>query len=247
LASASSANADGNASFNINNAISDTCPPKDTSTLILPPPSHISCQPITSNSSPPHLFSPFTHPPICTDQRTPETYCIFTSSHIGHHGLSLITTPFLAATLSPLLHSLYDSPFPSHPTVRKPNLFPLPCEIARIPGKGYGVVATRRISAGDTFLVDYASLVLHAGYPRATTDKERVGLLKEAVDRLVEPGPRAVRALARSGLSKDLLEDVVQTNVFTREYGDGDDQHHVLYPIVSVCARSVSSSFLFGG
>lgn len=95
--------------------------------------------------------------------------------------------------------------------------------------------------------MDYASLVLHAGYPRATTDKERVGLLKEAVDRLVEPGPRAVRALARSGLSKDLLEDVVQTNVFTREYGDGDDQHHVLYPIVSVCARSVSSSFLFGG
>ncbi|PKS12359.1 hypothetical protein jhhlp_001659 [Lomentospora prolificans] len=237
LASTSSAGA----SFTIKT--SDICPKKDTSALLSPPASHSACPPLVDVDATvdPHL--PWSQPFRCTERRKPEPYCVFAASHIGQLGVSILTTPRIASNLAPVIHSLYDSLFPAAPLVRKPRLHPPPGRLARIEGKGIGAVATQHIAAGETFIVDYAALVLHADYPRVTREDERLALLDYAVDRLVGPGPSAVRALSRSGLSKHLLEDVVQTNVFTREY-EGEN-HHVLYPIVSRINHSCKpNSFL---
>lgn len=211
----------------------ETCPLRRSTTFATISPLHTSC-PALPDLTGPGEWPPWSSPSLCTAGRKPDTFCIFTASHLGHLGLSVITSPQVASSLAPAIHRLHDSAFPAGSTVRNPALHPPPGKLAQIDGKGIGVVATRRLSAGDTFLVDFASLVLHADYPRATSEKERLNLLEDAVDKLLGPGPQAIRALSKSGLSNHALEDVVQTNVFTRQV-EGHD-HHILYPIISVFA-----------
>lgn len=206
--------------------VHDSCPPKDI-TALLTGTFHIAC-PLPIRDSTPTIQSPWTHHPRCTTTGS-RTHCVFTSSHFGSNGLSLIADPQAASSLAPILTGIYHSSFPSPTSARNLNLRPA-FELWEIPGKGKGLVATRHIRAKETFLLDHASLLVEDSFTQDVSGEERRGLLNEAVDRLVDPG--AVRGLGTMGRSEDVVEDILKTNNFKSELDIG--RSSVLFPLISV-------------
>jgi hypothetical protein len=170
----------------------------------------------SSTSSNPTSWYPWTHKPYCV-QASETPWCVFTrASSPAAHGLSVITTPDEASTgLNPLLHSL-DAPFFAPGKL----LVPRPYEVVDIPGKGKGVIATRRIEKGMVVLVDYASILAVVEYPADVMREEVQELLRVAAAQL--RAPERVEGLARQGgreededgVGKSLMEDVLLTNSF---------------------------------
>ncbi|MBE3047476.1 hypothetical protein IMZ48_34180 [Candidatus Bathyarchaeota archaeon] len=206
----------------------EICPRKDI-TLLLTGTSHNTC-PLPATSLDPGSHSPWTHPPRCTTTDT-QTYCVYTTTTLGPNGLSLIAPPESASLLSPILTSIYHSSFPSRTSARNLNLQPA-FEVQDIPGKDKGLVATRFIGAKETFLLDYASLVVSTGFPQEVGRDEMWGMLDEAVDRLVDPG--VVRGLDAMGRSGNVVEDVLQTNTFNSNLEIG--KSFVVFSLISVCS-----------
>ena len=205
------------------------CPPNDI-TLLLTGTSHNSCPLLTTGFSDPGSHSPWTHPPRCTTTDT-QTYCVYTTTTLGPNGLSLIASPEAASALSPILAQIYHSSFPSRTSTRNLNLQPA-FEVQDVPGKDKGLVATRFIRAKETFLLDYASLVVSTGFPQEVGMEEMWEMLDEAVDRLVDPD--VVRGLDAMGRSGNTVEDVLQTNTFNSNLEIG--KSFVVFPLISVCS-----------
>src|SRR5690606_7441514 len=124
------------------------------------------------------ISSPWTHQPRCVTT-SPRTYCVFTSSHFGSNGLSLIAEPKAASNLTPTLEYIYHSSFPSSSSARNLNLEPA-FEIRDVPGKGKGLIATRNIKAKETFLLDSASLIVEDSFIQNGRVDERWRMLSEA-------------------------------------------------------------------
>ncbi len=124
-----------------------------------------------SASSRPSSWSPWTHHPHCTNSTgggPHAKFCVFTNSHHGIRGLSMITTPQTAADSVDILNEpILPSELPGSGNTWNASAPPL-YEIVNIPGKGKGVVATRRIEKYETIMVDYASILVDMYFPHVS-------------------------------------------------------------------------------
>ncbi|KAK4121889.1 SET domain-containing protein [Parathielavia appendiculata] len=166
-----------------------------------------------SNSNP---WAPWTSRPFCTEDTR---YCVFTNAGFQgpNRGLSIIDAPTdgtgnvttAAAFFAELLSSLH--PAPETAEEKSP-----PYQVRDIPGKGKGIVATRKISRGQVIMVDYAAVMADARFPSRVKREQGRQLLEEAIERL--PDAKEVLNLARSSSDPDnvpVTEDVVKTNSFS--------------------------------
>ncbi|SPO05554.1 uncharacterized protein DNG_08241 [Cephalotrichum gorgonifer] len=206
----------------------DTCPPKNITALLTNAASHTTCPLPTGPSASRKPGAPWTHTPLCSTTSGAQTYCLFSSTPFGTNGLSLIAAPETASSLAPVLTQIHHSSLPSPSSARNLTLEPATA-VRDFPGRGKGLVATRPIRGGETFLLDHASLVVGAGFFEDVGDAERAAMLGEAVDRLVEPA--AVRGLDRAGGGGDVVGDVVRTNSFRSKLDVGNV--FVLFPLIS--------------
>jgi hypothetical protein len=186
-------------------------------------------------------WAPWTYRPYCADNTN---YCVFTNTKFqgGHRGVSVIDVPpsgtenatSAVASIAKLLSSL-PPPAPESVDTTSP-----PYELRDIPGKGKGLVATRKIKRGQVFMVDYAAVVADTKLPGRVRQAQGRKLLTEAIERL--PGADEVLSLARSSPDPDNVpagEDVMTTNSFGVEI-DGKG-YMALFPkiAVSLCTGDV--------
>jgi hypothetical protein len=165
--------------------------------------------------------APWTHEPYCADS----PYCVFTNSMFhGNYGISIIATPETIGGSTESLGKSFRTPLTGLGAVP-------PYEVKDIPGKGKGVIATRMIRRGETFMIDYAALLASVEFPAKVTREQRRLLLDRAVDQLSEP--EAVRSLARISTSgAPVVEDVLRTNSFTATL-EGE-AYMALFPEIAV-------------
>ncbi|KAI1407611.1 SET domain-containing protein [Hypoxylon sp. FL1857] len=181
-----------------------------------------------SNAHQPIDWSPWTHPPECLlAERLPTTkYCVFTNSRHGNGGVSMITTPETAANSVEILN---DSGYTHIKSFVNNSIGPA-YEVIDIPGKGKGVVATRRIKRAEPIMADWAALVVDLNFPTSVKRAQGYRLLHVAVDQLSDPD--RVLLLARNNVfSADIVEDVLRTNAFS--FTLAGETHMALYPKVA--------------
>lgn len=181
-----------------------------------------------SVGSEPSSWAPWTHRPYCADTN----YCVFTNSMFqGNHGVSIITTPEIAAS-SVGLHSTLNAAQGSHPS----NIdFDPPYEIKEMPGMGMGVIATRKITHGDMLMVDYTSVLVDTEFPGRVRRDKGHELLQRAMEQL--PNSDGLLSLARSSTSgTPIPEDVMRTNTFGMEISER--ARMALFPTISVSVPS---------
>ncbi|KAK6949099.1 hypothetical protein Daesc_009172 [Daldinia eschscholtzii] len=174
-------------------------------------------------------WSPWTHPPECVDSKKKPgvRYCVYSNSQHGNGGISLITTPETAASTVEILN---DSGYTHFKHFANSSAEPA-YEVADIPGKGKGVVATRHIKRAEAIIPDWAALIVGLDFPTSITRTEGYRLLHKAVDQLADPD-RVLSLAHSSAFSGDIVEDILRTNSFS--FTLADESHMALYPDVSV-------------
>lgn len=187
-------------------------------------------------------FAPWSHKPHCTTATTlaylGQKFCVYTSNTTGPHGLSLVLKPNDASLATKHLNDIPLSSFVSREEAENLYLCPSPWKMVDLPGKGKGVVATRKIMQYETFIIDQAALVADQELESALGRKEKNELLKLAVDNLLLPD--MVRDMSSShgdgrATGEDhgrLEEDIMITNAFgSTVAGVGS---RTLFPLISV-------------
>ncbi|KAK5662503.1 hypothetical protein OQA88_8415 [Cercophora sp. LCS_1] len=187
------------------------------------PPNPLTHQPqcisINAGTSPESWY-PWTHRPYCVEAWT-APWCVFTNAavprppHGDQRGISVITTPERAAAAFNLAELPLEKAFSYIPSAKKIDRPPF--RVEDIPGKGKGVVATKKIEKDKVIMIDHVAVLSTAEYSADVTQEEVRELLFEAVERL--SAPERVRGLSGRGrdrrgflLSKE--EDVLSTNSF---------------------------------
>jgi hypothetical protein len=189
-----------------------------------------------------------------------DRFCVYTNSRHGLSGFSLITTPQIAAATADIVMNerlrgepvlrprlkkgvwervmangtaseLYDldvDSYESDPATTPPYI------LRRLPGKGLGVIATRRIPMHGTIMADYASLAVNMKFPSTVRRVAGYALLQIAAGQIAELGGEAeVRGLDQSSAAaEDEIEAVLRTNAFHAPLGGAE--HMALYPELSV-------------
>lgn len=189
-------------------------------------------------------FSPWKRRPYCVEPAQDDApgpqFCLYTFEPFrGDQGLSVITTPALAASM---VDALDDSVVPpklrDHPSsflVAEGQRSPA-YVIKDVPKRGKGLVAQRPIKKWDVVLVDYPVLLTHMDVFGAVDDESRADLLEQALQQLPKTQQDEVFSLARS-TGGEPIEDILRTNIFGVELGL-EIPHSGLYPIGSVSTRA---------
>jgi hypothetical protein len=167
-------------------------------------------------------FTPWTYEPHClrplASDNLPDkdlrqtTYCLYTSSTFhSNHGISIITTPEFAANL------LSNNPITTEPYqhIIQFNGY----EMVDIPGKGKGLVATRKIKKGEIFMVDYPAVLIGVPFLKDVQAHHRRRLVKKGIERLTEEMREAVYGLAQKG-GNYLLDDIFAVNAISVPLGE---------------------------
>lgn len=170
-------------------------------------------------------YSPWTSPPICEASSSPPEipyFCLYSNSHHNHLGYSIVTTPEVAADSV----STLDTALPRRQITNPPY------KVVGVPGKGKGVIATRKIKKYEEIMVDYAALVVDIGFTVGVDVWQGYKLLNKAVDALSDQGKNDLMGLGRtSEHARDEVEDILRTNAFATELsGRG---HMAVYTVVS--------------
>lgn len=201
--------------------------------------------------------TPWSHPPLCPPPANPSVGgdlpdpCLYAyTTFRGNSGLSLITSPEIAASLAPALDdTAVPAPFRSH--ITSPQQ-PLPADDASrgftvlpLPRRGLGVLATRPLAKGELVMVAAPVLLVRADFLTTTTTggaseaggrfsvRQQEAVLEGAVRQLPLETQKKVVGLARRGELEGygslggLVRDVVGTNAFHLEV-EGVD-HLVVY------------------
>ncbi|CAI6334812.1 unnamed protein product [Periconia digitata] len=140
----------------------------------------------------------WSHTPYCALSADGSDYCVYTSNMAGENGISLILPPSVAQETSLLINNASLNAFAESHT-RRPesavsqdaskddsNTTP-PYEVRAVPGKGKGVIATRRIKKWETIMVDQAAVVIDRGIKKAVSESTRKQLMKKATKQLRNP------------------------------------------------------------
>jgi hypothetical protein len=179
-------------------------------------------------------WAPWTYRPYCADNTN---YCVFTNTDFQGptRGVSVIDArPSSTGNATSAVTVVADllSSMPPTPESADDQQSP-PYEVRDIPGKGKGLIATRKIPRGRVFMVDYAAVVVDTHLPGRVRRAQGHQLLREAIERL--PGAEEVLGLARSSLDPEnvpVSEDVMKTNAFSVEIGGRD--YMALFPRIAV-------------
>lgn len=174
----------------------------------------------------PARYSPWTQPPVCESATGPgrTKYCVYANSHHGAQGMTLVTKPSTAAASLSLGALDFTPPPPDNATKAA-------YAIVDVPGRGKGVVATRPIKKWETFMVDYAVMMVDEEFAVDVPARRGYALLARAVEGLGDPG--SIRGLGMSsGMARDPVENVLRTNAFRAVVGG--ELHMAVYPVVSV-------------
>jgi len=150
------------------------------------------CLDFSANASHPASWTPWTHPPHCVEAAD-SPWCVYTNAAVpsgergDNRGLSVVTTPDLAASVFDLSH---------HHPLQKAFTFPpvaakaydqRPYEITDVKGKGLGCVAKEKIKKGRVLLIDHAVFLATVEYPGDVMQEEVRELMRVGVDRLGDP------------------------------------------------------------
>lgn len=187
-------------------------------------------------------FYPWSYKPYClrpadVPKGSSPKLCVYTSTHFrGGHGLSLLTTPNLAASLADSLDdSLVNAKLRDHPgsSMAAPAVRTQRSYIVRaLPGRGKGVVATRDIAKLEVIHIGYPAIVAQMDYTHLLSKEQAAVMLEKAVGQLPAERQEEIWALARSTGAADPMTDILKTNIFGLEV-DGVS-HMGLYPEGSV-------------
>jgi hypothetical protein len=176
---------------------------------------------------------PWTYPPYCAGEAG---YCAYTNANIygTGRGVSVIDggskdgkPPAVSAAERIANAAVQLSPKELDPDP--------PFEVRDIPGKGKGLVATRKIPRGKVFMIDRAAVIADADMPAKMLRSDGHDMLWKAF----EQHPLAVELLdlARSSLDQDDIpapEDIMKTNSFNVEIGG--KSYIALFPRIAVSA-----------
>ncbi|KAH8912349.1 SET domain-containing protein [Coniochaeta sp. PMI_546] len=180
-------------------------------------------------------WSPWSYLPYCVKPRnrprSSSPYCVFSSDHYrGGHGLSVITTPPLAASIA---DTLDDGIVPPHIRdhassflVQHRSLTPS-FEIKDVPGRGKGTVATRKIRRWEVVMVAYPAIIAKMDFWEALDPDQIRAVLRQAIQQLPSGQQDIVLSLDHS-TGGALVQDILNTNIFGIEL-DGV-MHMGLYP-----------------
>ena len=181
----------------------------------------------------PESWAPWTHRPYCNGTAD---YCVFTNAVVsGRRGVSLVTSPEVASSSTESLEEAWAVAFP-HPEkgYDKP-----PYELRDVPGKGKGLVATRRIERDRVILIERPVVLMPAVPPPGLAGEQRAEVLRAAVEQLGRP--ELVLDLAAKGTPGfSPVEDLIQTNGFGLMLDGGDFAG--VFPEVSVSSCRVRPS-----
>lgn len=189
-------------------------------------------------------WSLWSHQPICPgpvgDDYNSEPFspdCVFTlTTFRGNQGISLITTPQLAANLADKLDDSRVSPSSRSQLTNTGQVQrdgEAPYEVREIPGRGKGVLAKRKYREHKTVMVGFPVLMVRLDF----INEDRYGMrqkqyMMQASVRQLPPEQReSIQALARSTGGEPIL-DALRTNGFGVEI-DGV-QHLALFTDGSV-------------
>ncbi|KAI0107952.1 SET domain-containing protein [Hypoxylon sp. NC0597] len=153
-------------------------------------------------------WAPWKRRPYCVEPFMQDSdvsgpqFCVYAFEPFrGDKGLSIVTTPVLAATV---VNSLDDSVVPQklrdHPSSslavegRDSPAF----AIREVPGKGKGLVAQREIRKWDVVLVDYPAMLAHIDLFDVVGAETRQDLLERALRQLPEKQQGELLSLARA-------------------------------------------------
>ncbi len=187
------------------------------------------CAVATDDTANPPSYTPWAHKPLCLDGRhKADKLCVYTSPAFNEHtGLSLVTTPEIAASVASTVqqHSVTRR-YAHHLLASKSRnaAANLSYEIRDMPGRGKGVVAIRNLARFEVIMVGFPALIVHrdmlpplrqGAYGQgAMSTEERARLFQNALEQL--PDQERVLGLARSMRvdGMHVAEDAVRTNAF---------------------------------
>ncbi|KAI2601831.1 SET domain-containing protein [Hypoxylon sp. NC1633] len=176
---------------------------------------------------------PYCVEPFLADEPGPQ-FCVYTFEPFrGDQGISIITTPVLAAGM---IDALDDAVVPpklrdfSSPALTAGQGSPA-YVIKDVPGKGKGLVAKRKIRKWELVLVDHPALLAHMDIFDTVGPETRQDILERALHQLPEHQQREILSLARSS-GGEPIEDTMKTNIFGVELGL-EIPHLGLFPIAS--------------
>ncbi|KAK0613173.1 hypothetical protein B0T14DRAFT_384451, partial [Immersiella caudata] len=187
---------------------------------------------------------PWTHRPYCPTEGAP--FCVHTSTRFRRHGISYIAVPtdkaaemnektsirFVEVLLAG--EALPDDGRQSPGSTLAVEQKEKPYQVQDLPGKGKGVVATKRIQRGTVLMVEHAAVIADTLFPSRV--KRAVGreMLQRAMARLGEECEGAILELAKSSRDPEgvpAAEDLMKTNSFTVKISG--NSHMALFPRVS--------------
>ncbi|OTA98384.1 hypothetical protein M426DRAFT_34383, partial [Hypoxylon sp. CI-4A] len=184
-------------------------------------------------------WAPWKRRPYCIEPLESNTpgpeFCVYTFEPFrGDQGISIITTPALAATAVEALDDAVVPPklrdHPSSSLVAEGRDSPA-YAIEDIPGRGKGLVAQRPIKKWEVVLVDYPVMLAHIGMFDMVGPETRQDILELALQQLPEKQQDEIMSLARSH-GVEPIEDILRTNIFGVELGF-EIPHLGLLPIAS--------------
>lgn len=169
-------------------------------------------------------WSPWSRQPLCSepvedddDMVGPD--CVFTlEAFRGHQGISLITTPDLAASLTEYLDDSHLSPDLRHQLAsseRRQQNGSAAYEIKSLQGRGKGVVAKRGFAKHATVMVGFPVLVIRLDFINGEryTQRQKRLMMEASVGNLPPEQQDSIKALARSTGGEPIL-DTLRTNGF---------------------------------
>ncbi|KAI1778834.1 SET domain-containing protein [Hypoxylon cercidicola] len=170
-------------------------------------------------------FAPWKRRPYCVEPAQDDApgpqFCLYTFEPFrGDHGLSVITTPALAASMVDALDDAVVPPnLRDHPSSSLAAEGQSPAYVIKdVQKRGKGLVAQRPIRKWDVVLVDYPVMIAHMDVFGAVDDDSRADLLEQAVRQLPETQQHEIMSLARSS-GGEPIEDILKTNIFGVELG----------------------------
>ncbi|KAK3290598.1 uncharacterized protein B0H64DRAFT_367960 [Chaetomium fimeti] len=184
-------------------------------------------------------WSLWSHQPICPepaeddyDSEPLSPDCVFTlAAFRGNQGISLITTPHLAASLADQLDDSRVSPRLRHQLAsggHSQQNDNVAYEIREVPGRGKGVLAKRKFEEHETVMVGFPVLVVRLDFINGDrySTKQKRHMMEASVKQLPPEQQKAIGSLARNTGGEPIL-DAFRTNGFGIEI-DGI-QHLALF------------------
>ena len=155
--------------------------------------------------------------------------CIFASPTFrAGRGISLVTKPRVAANLLGAA-AFDDRPWPL--AAQKRAVSGLAYEVTDVPGKGKGVVATRRIRKGEIVMVDFPALLIGVPVLESLREHHRRRLIKHALGWLPAQTRKAIYELKRG--SGPEIDGILEKNTWSVLLED-DETHLALFPGIAV-------------